>query len=589
MSRTKKNILTWVFLAAQLNMLFRFSYYTDYGYLIIFILAFPLYLWTRRFSGYLEESYNSKASLFIKEIAVVFIFSLLIFLSIFRRFFYYANFENVMLALSRFIFIFVFVFNFTSYLLRAELQKQSTTGRWYMIFLYSLPSLIIFTLVWLAAYPANMSPDSIYVWTAVVRNSYDALHPIFYALGMKLFTYIWESPAILIIVQILLCTFTFAYMIYRLRQCGANKYLCAIAAVVIPILPVNAIFAVTLWKDVPYTMGLILISVELVRAIKDKSYYSKISNIAFFAGTVIFTMAMRYNAPYVLLFSIAVYIVILLTQKMKKQALINIAVIAGCILVYIGASFIAKAALGEKYTDKDTSCSFYALPLQGMIALYHDSPQSITSEQMEKLEEYLYMDELADHIDRYQENDRWRNYARTLTIINTEEVDGNKKDFWGLYLEFLIKEPKIILRAYFDQTAIIWYSRDVSYISGMPWYIHYDDEYEIVVRHSKFTWLSERINAELTKSEKGLRGFFEHPASMMLLILLLGYVGIRKKGIMSAVFILPALFNSLGYMATIEGQCTRYTYINYTIAIVYFVYILIGENDAPAKSQTPLK
>ena len=583
MSGIKKKVITWVFFIIQIHMLFQFSYYTDYGYLIVFILAFPLYLWTKRFSDYLVESLSKKTSLFVKEISVIFIFSIFIFLSIFRRFFYYANLENVMLALSRFIFIFVFVFNFTNYLLKTKLKKESHAGKLHMVLLYSLPSLIILTLVWLAAYPANMSPDSIYVWTAVVRDSYDGLHPIFYALGMKLLTFIWESPAILIIVQILLCSFTFAYTIYRLRQWGANKYLCAILAVVIPALPVNSIFAATLWKDVPYTMGLILISVELMRAIKDKAYYSKISNIVFFAGIVIFTMAMRYNAPYVLVFSIAVYIIILLTQKMKKQAIINAILIAVCLIVYMGGSFLARAALGEKYADKDTSSSFYALPLQGMIALYHDSPQSITPEQMEKLEKYLYMDALAGHIEKYQENDRWRNYARTLTIINTEQVDANKKDFLGLYFRFLVKEPKIMFRSYFDQTAIIWSSRDVSYISGMPWYIHYDDEYENVLRRPKLKWLSDRIEAELTMSQKGLRGFFEHPASMMFLILLLAYVGIRKTGIKSVVFILPALFNSLGYMATIEGQCTRYTYINYTIAIVFFTYILIEENDSTEK------
>jgi hypothetical protein len=162
-------------------------------------------------------------------------------------------------------------------------------------------------------------------------------------------------------------------------------------------------------------------------------------------------------------------------------------------------------------------------------------------------------------------------------------VDANKKDFLGLYFRFLVKEPKIMFRSYFDQTAIIWSSRDVSYISGMPWYIHYDDEYENVLRRPKLKWLSDRIEAELTMSQKGLRGFFEHPASMMFLILLLAYVGIRKTGIKSVVFILPALFNSLGYMATIEGQCTRYTYINYTIAIVFFTYILIEENDSTEK------
>ncbi len=586
MSGIKKKAITWVFFMTQIHMLFQFSYYKDYGYLIVFILALPLYLWTKQFTEYLAESSGKKISLFIKEIVIVFLFSILIFLSIFRRFFYYTNFENVVLAVSRFIFIFVFVFNFTNYLLKIEFKKENTSVRWYMVFLYSIPSLVILTAVWLAAYPANMSPDSLYVWTAVVRNSYDGLHPIFYALGIKLLTFVWESPAILIIVQILLCSFTFAYTVFRLRQLGTNKYLCAILAVVIPILPVNAIFAVTLWKDVPYTMGLILISVELVRAVKDKAYYSKTSNLVFFAGTIIFTMTMRYNAPYVLVFSIVVYIVILLALKMKKQAIINAIIIAACVLVYIGGNFVAKAGLGEKYTDKDTSSSFYALPLQGVIALYHDSPQSITSEQMEKLEKYLYMDALADHIDKYRENDRWRNYARTLTIINTEEVDANKNDFLGLYLKFLVKEPKIMLKSYFDQTAIIWCSRDVSYISGIPWYIHYDDEYENVVRRPKIKWLSDRIEAELTMSQKGLRGFFEHPASMMLLILLLAYIGIRKKGIKSVVFILPALFNSLGYMATIEGQCTRYTYINYTIAIVYFVYILMCENDAPAKTNT---
>ncbi len=373
-------------------------------------------------------------------------------------------------------------------------------------------------------------------------------------------------------------SFTFSYVVYRVRSWGTNKWVCLLLSLVLPLLPANFVYTVTFWKDIPYTMGLILISLELTRALKQKDYYGKKRNIVIFAILIIFTMSTRYNAPYVLIFSMVTYIIILLVKKLKRESVINAVIIVFCFIIFISSTNIAKAALGDNYDDYDSSTSFYAIPLQGIIAAYNDANIEVTDEQLSKIEKYMYIDEIHNHIKEFEENERWRNFTRTRRILKREVLENDKIGLLKLYAEFFIQNPVIVIRSYFNQTAIIWQARNAGYTSHMSWSILNFEGFEQVLEDIQFEWLHEFINDELNKNQIGYRSFFWHPASMMMIMILLACVGIKKRGIKSLIFILPALFNSLGYMASIEGQCTRYTYVNYTIAIVYFIYILIEDN-----------
>ncbi len=586
---SRKTYIIWTFFIAQLYFLFKFSNYTSYGYLIVFILSYPIYLMTKLFVEHLFETISRGEKYFFRDMAVVLILSVFLYLSVFAKWVDNNYFKSFILALSRFTFIFVFIYGFSHSLMQCSFKRTYGPNKKYMLILYALPSLVIMTLLWLASYPAIMSPDSIYIWTSAIRNSYDGLNPLMYTIGVKLLSLIWDSPAVVIIFQILLCSFTFSYVTYKLRDWGVNSFLCIILSFLLPMLPVNSINAVTMWKDIPYTMGLILISFELLRALKEKDYYEKYKNIIYFAALVILVMFTRHNAPYVLGASIVIFSGVLLYKKKMKQCLINSGILVACVIVFMLSIFLTKTALGERYKANEASSSYYALPLQGIMAAYHDANSEVTEKQFAEMGKYLYMEELQSHYQEFSENDRWRNFTRTRRILNIDQIENDKLGFLSLYFDFFMQNPVIVLRSYFNQTSIIWSSRDTSYVSGMAWYIARFDGFETIEPDSKLPALSEKVTAFLYSNPKGIRGFFEHPASMMMLILVLAYVGFRKKGVKSLVFILPAIFNSLGYMASIEGQCTRYTYINYTIAIIYFVYVLLEDNESIEQTQLSIK
>lgn len=573
----KRNILFWFFYIPQLYFLFKFSNYTSYGYLVVFLLTFPIYLITQLLVEHIEDSLRKGFSYFVKDSTICLLLSAFVYISIFKRWVDTNYLRSYILSFSRFVTVFVFTYSISHYLIKVSLHNYSNKPKLYILAIYAFPSIVVTTLLWLASYPVIMSPDSIYVWTSAVRNTYGNSHPLLYMLQIKLLSLIWQSPQIVMIFQIILTSFTLAYILYRVRLWGANKYICAALAIILPLFPVNSIFAVTMWKDIPYTMGLILISTELIRAIKEDDYYKKKKNIIFFIVLVLFTMTTRHNAPYVLIFSLLTFSCILLVKKMKKQSLINAIVAIACLITFYASVGIIQQLLGDNYVKIDASSSFYALPLQGIMAAYKDANDEVTKSQLERMDKYLNMDELEKHYINFEGNERWRNFSRSTLIIDKEAVKNDKIGFFALYFDFLKQNPIIVARSYFNQTALIWCSRDTSYVSGMPWYIANTEGYVYIKPDSKIPWLSEKVEDFLYANPKGIRAFFEHPASMMLLIVILAYVGIKKKGIKSIVFILPTIFNSLGYMASIEGQCTRYTYINYTIAIIYFIYVLLDE------------
>ena len=110
-----------------------------------------------------------------------------------------------------------------------------------------------------------MSPDSQDQWNQILNHKFTNAHPVFHTLSNWLLTRLWLSPACVAAAQIAALSSLVGCGISHLRRVGMPRRLAVVTAMVFAVLPANATMVVTLWKDVPYSIALLLLSLLMLK------------------------------------------------------------------------------------------------------------------------------------------------------------------------------------------------------------------------------------------------------------------------------------------------------------------------------------
>lgn len=167
---------------------------------------------------------------------------------------------------SAFIFLAV-----TLFLLKLEPGQVSPEpqGKWSWL-LYAVPMLLTWALFLATFWPGMMSRDSFDQWSQVIGGRFTDGHPAFHTMIIWLITRIWNSPSAVAVVQMLFLSLVSAWGIDALSGLGLTRKRAWFMAGLFAVSPVNAIFSITLWKDVAYSTALFLFSLQLLKIIISK-------------------------------------------------------------------------------------------------------------------------------------------------------------------------------------------------------------------------------------------------------------------------------------------------------------------------------
>jgi hypothetical protein len=135
-------------------------------------------------------------------------------------------------------------------------------GRWLLWTMFACSSAVY--LWWLAGqWPGALSADSWDTWSRARTLRLEDWHPYVYVLYTTLLQQFLDSPAIMGLFQLLATAFVGSYVYYYAWRRGAPRWMVlaffALFALSIPIGLLN----VTLWKDVPFSICVILVSFVL--------------------------------------------------------------------------------------------------------------------------------------------------------------------------------------------------------------------------------------------------------------------------------------------------------------------------------------
>jgi hypothetical protein len=117
---------------------------------------------------------------------------------------------------------------------------------------------------WFGWFPGIMSSDSIDQWNQVLTFDFYSLHPITHTAFLWGISLFWESPGAVALVQVLLTGVLLAFIARRLVQLGVMMWIAVGTMWIVALLPMTGAMTITIWKDVPFTLAMGWVFVELL-------------------------------------------------------------------------------------------------------------------------------------------------------------------------------------------------------------------------------------------------------------------------------------------------------------------------------------
>ena len=133
--------------------------------------------------------------------------------------------------------------------------------------LFMLPMLLVWGVTLAAFWPGIMSSDSMTQWAMGATGRYNDWQSGFHAILLAGLMRIWYSPAFVAVLQIVAFALVVAWGLKILQAHGAPRIALWGISLLFAAFPVNGIFAITLWKDIPYAIAFLWLTVIIIKVV----------------------------------------------------------------------------------------------------------------------------------------------------------------------------------------------------------------------------------------------------------------------------------------------------------------------------------
>lgn len=336
-----------------------------------------------------------------------------------------------------------------------EEEKRFPVRMW---LLFSLVLFLCMVPLWLTNYPAVMTPDSLSQYRQVVGiSNYSDHHPwlhtmiikLFYDIGYALSGEVYTSIAFYTVAQMVLVSVSVGYVWCTLYELGLKRKYCIAGAILFVIYPYNLIYAVTIWKDILFSVAVLVLVVTLYRMYlqieKENGIVFRDVILYIFCG---FLMCMlRHNGFYA--FVVFCPFLLWFMKKKWKQ-------IVPCTVLILAACFIIKGPVMNAAEVEPGKLAFkLCIPLQQVGRVIADGCE-LTTEEIETIEKINIISYVEENYQQHGADPMfaWVNYG------NTEYLEDNMGEYFDLWISLGMKYPGKYLQAFIDVTKGYWYPMD---------------------------------------------------------------------------------------------------------------------------------
>ncbi|MVP01459.1 hypothetical protein [Paenibacillus lutrae] len=422
------------------------------------------------------------------------------------------------------------------------------------IIYYMLP-LSIWLIYWLAFFPGLMSGDSLDQWRQIHTLELNDAHPAFHTLINWLLTQFWDSPAIISLSQIIFMVIIFGKtMVLLERKFNVSRITLILLCLVISILPVNGMLLNNLWKDIPYSICLLWLTLLLMKVfLTSGNWLVSKKNQALLIGVLILLTLLRHNG-FVPAFGIMFCLLIYYRSFWKTSLKI--------LFVVFLSFFIFKNGIYNQLNIAPTpKVLSYSIPIHHIGALLNQDIVLSTKEK-QIIDELMPSELWKDNFHKYTVDTLIYNSNFNMRVFDEKDISG---DFLKVWLGLTLKNPGIVLKDWMHMTSIVWEMREpinsknlytettiVNSIPGATYNLH---------SQSKIPSVKETLLKYFNLTmDHNLSWIIWRPALLLLFSLFGFYVLFKKYGWKISIVYLPLMLNLSSIFLAIPAQQLRYIY-----------------------------
>lgn len=298
-------------------------------------------------------------------------------------------------------------------------------------------------------FPGIMTPDSINQLEQVLGIvSYSNHHPwvhtllikVFYSIGFAITGNMVYAMGFYTFAQMCIMAFAAAYFVSSMRFLHLKAGWCTALALVFAILPYHAVYAVTVWKDIPFAAAVLVFITSLLRLRNGKGWQHAVLFVLSGAMMCLF----RSNGWYAFLVCVPIFFASFWKKNRKVIGLLAVSLLAAVVVKY-------PVMNGCRVTPPDFVESL-CIPIQ-QISYVLANDRELSLEQLELIDAVID----RNHVKNLYNPEFADNMKELVRAGHPEYLEAHKKEFFRLWLDLLIRYPGDYLEAYIQQTNGYWY------------------------------------------------------------------------------------------------------------------------------------
>ncbi|HJQ08103.1 MAG TPA: DUF6020 family protein [Candidatus Saccharimonadales bacterium] len=293
---------------------------------------------------------------------------------------------------------------------------------------------------WLAFYPGVMTPDSLDQWRQALSRSYSDAHP-FTSTIVLLNSLLWlrETPAWASLLQVVAFSACISFILgYALHKKIPKKIVLPIAIFFL-VWPVFGIYAVTIWKDIIYSIALLVAALLTFAIILNAKLAGKKYPFILLALTVALAALFRHNG---IIYLVLPFLLITLAhKKLWKTSLLASALgIVVFVTVHTGMGHLLRVRPAPLVNEW--------LRMKTVAAIYHQEHPRLSQQERDIFESFMPASVWKDSYNCYTTHSTAMAFSEYRPLEYEDEVSTNPKTeaAWKrAVITAALKNPKAIV------------------------------------------------------------------------------------------------------------------------------------------------
>ena len=326
-----------------------------------------------------------------------------------------------------------------------ECDRKAFWMRLFIIGLCWLPYLIVY-------FPGIVSVDTFnQISQALNESTLTNHHPLFmtglFGLFIRfglLFNSANTGVMLYSLMQMFICAVSFSYVIHVLAKKNINVYIRLFTFIFFALHPINAFYAMTMYKDTLFAIAFMLLTLGTIQLISSPEEFLGVKrNLFIYSALCTLLFLTRNNGLYIVLILLPILVLVLKGYR-KKLSVITAMVIT----VFISMKFISGLVGAQSGSIGEA----LSVPLQQITRTVINHGENIKYEDRKLIEKILPYDRLPQLYDPV-----FADPVKESGIFNEVVFRNNIGAYISLWFRWLIKYPETYIEAFLCQTHGYWY------------------------------------------------------------------------------------------------------------------------------------